>query len=542
MPSINIQAFPVTYLPKDVTVATGIGANSAPAAPCPPDFAPNVPAPLTSVLPATVASNSIAVGRGQMDWKMAKCARPCCVEIGIHRCSTCLREAYCSGECQKADWKAHKLICKTLKKLSNQLQPYRNVVNIMNEILGAPEKIGRNVRVLDHALSYAEFQFGDRVEGKSYRERGNGDRISNWIVEIVFLRFIYGRLIYKYINDQSLSTIMKDIKMIPYLEKTHQLLMPWSILIDSDVTNVKDVLNKDDTNHVLGLLSNNDGDWAGIHINRNEYNLAENHCQRALSSAKKYDGEIEKKTSLLRDAFRAYGNLRLRQDNYTDAVIFYEEAYNCVAMAYNPVHPEVQTAASSLIECLLHKGDLYDAERFSQMTLDSLRDPANGVDQDSEAVAQGYYNLGSVICKQNGDLEKAERLTREAYRIRIQLYGNDHYFVGVSAALLASILRSQGKMGDETKKLYESFLAISIKNEGLDGKNTAIGNSHLMYYHVDLAQKELTADTKKEHLCLAKSYVKEAIRICTKLRGSTHLKTVKYISQLLDIEKQLSEA
>jgi hypothetical protein len=71
-------------------------------------------------------------------------------------------------------------------------------------------------------------------------------------------------------------------------------------------------------------------------------------------------------------------------------------------------------------------------------------------------VALGYYNLGNVILQQNGDLDKAERLARVAYRIRIQLYGNDHYSVGTSAALLANILMVQEKMGVETKKLYES--------------------------------------------------------------------------------------
>jgi tetratricopeptide (TPR) repeat protein len=426
-----------------------------------------------------------------------------------------------------------------LKKLSNQLQPYRDVVNMIKEILEAPEKTGRNMRVLDHTLSYALFQFGDRVEEKSYRERGNGDRISNWIVEMENLRFLYSRLIGVYADDESLSIIIRDNILTPYFEKMRQFLMPWSILINSDVTNVKDVLNKDDTNLVLQLLCSNDFNLARVYMHRNEFNLAESHCQCALSSAKRYDGEVEEKTSLLREAFRDYGDLRSMQGNYTDAVIFFEEAYNCVAMAYDPVHPEVQTAAGNLIECLIHKGDLYDAERFSQLTLDSLKDPANGVDQNSEAVAQGYYNLGSVIQTQNGDLYKAERLAREAYRIRIQLYGNDHFYVGASAALLASILMSQGEMGDETKKLLESVLAIAIRNEGLDGINTASGNYNLATYHVDLARRQVNSDTKKKHICLAKSYIKEAIRIYTKLFGSAHPQTVKATSNLSGIESQM---
>jgi hypothetical protein len=116
---------------------------------------------------------------------MSKCALPGCVKAGINRCSICLREPYCSGECQKGDWKSHKLICKILKKLSLQLQPYQEAVRVINEILGErPKKIHLDIRVLGHLIVYAKHQFGDRVPGKAYPERKKGHRISNWKVEI----------------------------------------------------------------------------------------------------------------------------------------------------------------------------------------------------------------------------------------------------------------------------------------------------------------------------------------------------------------------
>jgi hypothetical protein len=42
-------------------------------------------------------------------------------------------------------------------------------------------------------------------------------------------------------------------------------------------------------------------------------------------------------------------------------LIFVEEAYDIVAIAYDPKHSKVQEAATTLIECLIHKGDLFDA-------------------------------------------------------------------------------------------------------------------------------------------------------------------------------------
>jgi hypothetical protein len=65
---------------------------------------------------------------------MSKCARPGCCELGLNRCSICLREPYCSADCQKEDWKLRRQICKVLKKLSHQFQPYQDVVRIIQEI------------------------------------------------------------------------------------------------------------------------------------------------------------------------------------------------------------------------------------------------------------------------------------------------------------------------------------------------------------------------------------------------------------------------
>jgi hypothetical protein len=124
---------------------------------------------------------------------MSTCTRPCCLLEGLHRCSICLREAYCSVDCQKGDWKAHKAICKILKKLSFQLQPYHEVIQVIKEIreVVVTQKM-ENTRVLGHSISYALYQFGDRVIGKTCRERAfNGECIDNWVFEIGILVPIY---------------------------------------------------------------------------------------------------------------------------------------------------------------------------------------------------------------------------------------------------------------------------------------------------------------------------------------------------------------
>jgi hypothetical protein len=96
------------------------------------------------------------------------------------------------------------LICKTLKKLSNNLQPYGEVVQVIIETCGATE----DARVLRHVLAYAQFQYGERIPGKTYRQRGNGERIDNYRVEIDILIFISRILINAYQKDKSLASIV----------------------------------------------------------------------------------------------------------------------------------------------------------------------------------------------------------------------------------------------------------------------------------------------------------------------------------------------
>jgi hypothetical protein len=119
-----------------------------------------------------------------------------------------------------------------------------------------------------------------------------------------------------------------------------------------------------------------------------------------------------------------------------------------------------------LINILIKKGDLFDDNRYAQVTYGNLRDKKNEIDQESEAVAEGALNLADVIYRQGGDLMKAEELARESLRIVSLLNDNNHHSIGKACGLLANIL--QGQLGDETRGLCERYLAISIRYGGPD--------------------------------------------------------------------------
>jgi tetratricopeptide (TPR) repeat protein len=158
----------------------------------------------------------------------------------------------------------------------------------------------------------------------------------------------------------------------------------------------------------------------------------------------------------------------------------------------------------------------------------------------SDDVARGYHNLGNIIFKQDGDLVKAEKLVREAYRIRGQLPG-EPLCLGLTANILGHILYKRGNHV-EAKKMYERFLAVSMRHEGMDGVNTAISNDNIGKYNLKMADEQLTVDTRRRYLRLALPFFKQALRITTKLYGPAHPKSIDHTLNISAVTSELSEA
>jgi hypothetical protein len=264
------------------------------------------------------------------------CARPGCLQIGILRCSTCLREPYCSSECQKLDWRAHKVICKFLKKFSNQLQPWDQFFEVCEDV---PE----NARIFEHMIAYVTFQLGDRAPGTAYHERKGEGKISNYEAEIKCLIALHVTLINCYAQDRSLTQLQQDNKMFPYVEKALKILSPWTSCLEQNITNSVDRLDKEQINKILYTWSFIEIRMATIYMHRVEFDLSEDHCQLSLFYAKLHDGEEVLRVSVVYEALTVYCNLRRTQDKFSEAIPLAEEAYNLVAIMYNPVHPMVYT-------------------------------------------------------------------------------------------------------------------------------------------------------------------------------------------------------
>jgi tetratricopeptide (TPR) repeat protein len=393
---------------------------------------------------------------------------------------------------------------------------------------------------LEHLLQYADYQFGKPIIGKDYRERTDGQTIANWDVDIDLLLQINIKMVDIYVLNDSLSEMIPDKGMLPHLERSLDILSPWMLTIDSDFTNQSNSLDSRKRDFLLKKSTILEQSMSVVAMNRGQFDIAEGHCYRCLVNSRRLGLEGEYKITSNFNALIFYVTLRQNQGDFPGAVSFAEEAYNLVVDAYDPVHPQVQEAAGYLIDCLTQIGDFSNAERFAEQTYANLRDIKNGMDQEGEIMARGAYNFADVISRQeDGDLIKAEGLARESIRIRDKLYGAHNSRVDTSCLLLAQILLKQGKLGDETKELYERSLAIFTRNEGPDGANTAAANVGIGSFHYKIAMTSSIVHKKRTQLLLAKSYSEKAEQILTEAHSPNHPNRVMASSLLSDILREL---
>jgi hypothetical protein len=174
-------------------------------------------------------------------------------------------------------------------------------------------------------------------------------------------------------QDNSLSMVASNDAVFQYLERSLSLLDRSFLLLESNTPDQIDGLNVK-MNHDLELLCRLEGEMALITIMRGQFDVAEGHCERCLAY---YGIEGENKTIFIFTALSTYCDLRERQGNYSDALIFADEDYSLLAEFYNLVHPSVQKAAGILIRIMIKRGGYKLAERFAKHTYESLAEIAD---------------------------------------------------------------------------------------------------------------------------------------------------------------------
>jgi hypothetical protein len=246
---------------------------------------------------------------------MSQCGRPGCHWAAKSSCSGCEREDYCGSDCQKLDWKDHKSMCPILKKFSKELQPYNKAIAVIDEVMES-KKI-KDIRFLGHLLSYAHHQLGKQVTGTIYLERKDGQRINNFSFAVILAGMnsnIAGLCRIK----KSIGGLDRNDKKLRYhLERSLSLLNPWLLQLNTDVSSRTDDLTKGQINQLLKQLSSIEFGMAKVAMDSNQFDVAEEHCQRCLTYSKRLELEREQKTNLNYEALRLYVDLRECQANYS---------------------------------------------------------------------------------------------------------------------------------------------------------------------------------------------------------------------------------
>jgi hypothetical protein len=119
------------------------------------------------------------------------------------------------------------------------------------------------------------------------------------------------------------------------------------------------------------------------------------------------------------------------------------------------------------------------------------------------------------------------------------IYGSVHHRVGLCCDVLAKILDSQGKLGDESRELHQRFLDISILNDGVDGLNTAIANVNIARHYQIVAKTKTTENSIRTQFMLSKSHFEEGVKIYSQRFGPTHECTLNALFQLTNVLQQL---
>lgn len=446
-----------------------------------------------------------------------KCAKLGCSRIGTKACSACLRECYCSAECQKKDWKTHKIVCHLIKKMPDTLLPYNDVCSVVAEALNETEvsivKLGskRYVRLLQHITIFAKHQFGKRIAGKSVYERGNGERIDSWNVEITVFIKIYMK------SSQCIAMCDKGWShTIPYLQKALAILEPWRLQIDLSEKERIHVLEEQQIDHLFALLSEMEHRLGNAYGQLQDMDKAEHYCKLSIKHAKQITGgdnvvNIQRVFNLLSFLGTVY-----RVNSRPEVKALREEAYIYVSEAYNPEHPLVLEAAGQLIMTLGDIVDYYDAERFARICYEALIRPP--LDPDSYEAAKAADNLSHAsynMLKENrtasGDLDEADMLARKALRIIKDKKGTGFAELIIAFHNLVLIKTMKKDCGDETMILFEDFLSDLVRDQGKDHKITAIVNAHLARFHFDIMDTSLSDEFNISHLRKSDSHFKEAL-------------------------------
>lgn len=418
------------------------------------------------------------------------CSKQGCDCFGTKSCGACRVASYCSVDCQKGDWKVHKLCCVDINKLPTTYLTGPQIDKIMAKINGQIDisnGIEQTISTIKKLLSFLDHQYGVQVEGTQYSRRGNGDRIDSSL--LLSYRLLIARL---HDGDGKLFYAMEARNMAEHRDKSLE--------------------------STLQILSESEKLICSAHTQNEQYELAEQHIEQSLIFARLMKGEDRIPTES--QAVDAFATLRCKQERVPEANSLWEQSYILVSEAYGPVHPDVQEAALVLISSLVQSGNLSLAEDYCRMNYENLIDPKlrSSEEQENYQVCLGRMQLAEIWLKKTDEdmaseaavalAEEAEDMMRKSCVMAERLYELDPDVQIHHWQLFCRILIKRGKYNDEGRAVLEKLMALYLKHP------TDEAYDHIVYilarsstYHQDTGDAMPLGDARDREIKLADRYM-----------------------------------
>jgi MYND finger len=376
-----------------------------------------------------------------------RCKKQNCKGAGTAYCSACQNEWYCSVECQRSDWKVHKITCG--KKIL-PLQELQVSIRMAADQAKRYEEAGENVKaaaVYEKILISSEYQFGDHIPGTCCRQRRNGDMIEEW--KLFTLR---NMLTESYIQQRTAAS--SDTALVFAIETRAILEARRGSSEDQPVFF-----------QCIYAVEKHLGD---IYELKSQHRKALHHRLEALAAAKlEGPGYSPNLFMALDDMATLHTTLKTGE-----GIGFAEQAYNLVVEEYGPDHSTVQNAAMTLIATYLDSDRFAEAGNFARINYELLSQSNNVEDSLLIEVAKMQVSRAWLLTPpalriDHEAAEEAETLAREACDKFMANKKNKHSEdvlttdLASSYVTLADVMMARGNLTSDVESVLIKALSLS---------------------------------------------------------------------------------
>jgi MYND finger len=370
-----------------------------------------------------------------------------CQKSGTKLCAACGKSCYCSGECQKSDWKIHKLWCADkLPTNALSIAEMTKLVTAAHERVNKLEEDGKcaaGAIIMEMFIIFVEQQFTPGTQRGYLTKLRNGSTLDDMPLYI-----IRQRLTMLYAADE------KFLEALAHALECRKMLE-----LRKDIPGSKNYLYN---------LFHAESTIHKLYAQLDQLAESQHHGELCVTYAKQL--RCEGRVTYLYNSLRGLSGVRQRQLAFPEALALAEEAYELVSGEYGPEHPEVQQASSRVIDCLMSTGELSKADDFARISYESLIAPHNGVVPDSMPHQVGMMQLAEVWGRMPFDPkedpkrgEEAEEHMRRVCEIAMKQKKPEFEEILSSIVKLSQIVNKRGSTSKQTMAVLRDISAFCMK-------------------------------------------------------------------------------